>query len=106
MQFISGEPMQPSEIDKLLSLPDIVLGSVTWHKLIDRASDTVAEYEGVISGQKLFLHLKSYETTNYWIITWPDRNLKQDNGIKISDYDLSSITRKATNALQERQAKD
>ena len=86
--------MLPSEIDNLLSKTDIILDSITWHKLIDRASDTVAEYEGTIHGKKVFLHLKSYETSNYWAVTYPDRCMSSlGQGIILFDYDLYSITK-------------
>ena len=100
MQHITGEPMLASEIDELLSRTDIVLGDITWHKLVDCVQYAVAEYDGFIQGQKVFLHLMSHETTNYWVITYPHKSMKAlEQGMVLFNYNLSDITKLADSML-------
>jgi len=93
--------MLGSEIHDLLSKTDIVINDeVTWHKLNDCVDYAVAEYEGDIRGLKVFLHLMSHETTNYWIITYPHKSMKDlGQGMVLYDYNLSDITKQAASLL-------
>lgn len=89
------------EIDVLLEQPTLVAGDVHWHR-IGGGECSVAEYEALIQDQKVFLHLMSHEMSNYWIVTWPERGFKVKGGIKLTDGDLTIITKKFEIALKER----
>jgi len=100
VEYITGEPMLASEIDELLSKTDIVLDDVTWRKLENCVDHAVAEYDGIIRGQKVFLHLMSHETTNYWMVTYPHKSMKDlGQGMVLFDYNLSDITKLADSLL-------
>ena len=43
--------------------------------------------------------------SNYWIVTWPERGFKCKEGIKLTDDDLTTITKKLEIALKENLAK-
>jgi len=94
--------MLASQIDELLSETDIVIDDdVTWHKLNDCVDYAVAEYDGNIQGQKVFLHLMSHETTNYWIVTYPHKSMKSlSQGMVLFDYNLNNITKQATSLIK------
>ena len=103
-QVVPGIPMSSKTIISLLEQPILVVDNIQWLRT-GGGECSVAEYEGIIQGEKVFLHLMSIELSNYWIITWPERGLKRGKGIHLSEYDLSSITRNAKHALQEQLAK-
>ena len=104
-QRLPGTPMSSRMITALLEQPVLIVDNMQWVRT-GGGECSVAEYEGIIQGEKVFLHLMSIEMSNYWIVTWPERNLKQGDGIKLSEYDLSSITKNAKDALQDILAKD
>ena len=99
-QRLPGTPMSSKTITALLEQPILVADNMQWVRT-GGGECSVAEYEGIIQGEKVFLHLMSIEILNYWIVTWPERGLKPSKGIHLSEYDLSSITKSAKNALQE-----
>lgn len=98
---IPGKPMSPKDINGLLKRSELVVGHVTWHRTGDD-ENAIAEYEGIIFEEKMFLHLMSQEMTNYWIVTWPESSLKLEDGIRLIDYDLESITMNAEKCLNNR----
>jgi len=100
-QRLPGAPMSSKTITALLEQPILVVDNMQWIRT-GGGECSVAEYEGIIQGEKVFLHLMSIEMSNYWIVTWPESGLKRGKGIHLSEYDLSSITKNAKNALQER----
>lgn len=104
-QRLPGTPMTSETIAALLKQPILVVNNMQWTRT-GGGECSVAEYEGIIQGEKVFLHLMSIETSNYWIVTWPERGLKPGKGIHLSEYDLSSITKNAKSALQRRLTKD
>ena len=104
-QVLHGTPMSVHEASRILGQSTLIVDDVHWLRT-GGGDYSVAEYEGVIHGEKVFLHLMSIEMSNYWIVTWPEQALKRSDGIKLSEYDLSSITKNAEKALLERLAKD
>ena len=98
---VNGTPMPKREIEALLKLPKLFINGITWHRT-GGGENAVAEYEGLIYGEKVFLHLMSLEMSNYWIVTWPDAHLKQGNGIRLVEYDLGSITNNAKRSIGNR----
>ena len=84
--------MRASEIDELLLMNEIIFDSVTWRKLENCVDNAVEEYEGVVCGRKIFLHLLSYETTNYWLITYPHKSMNSTGQtILLFHYELNVI---------------
>jgi len=104
-QRLPGTPMSSKTIAALLEQPILVADNMQWVRT-SSGECSVAQYEGIIQGEKVFLHLMSIEMSNYWIVTWPECGLKRGSGIYLSEYDLSSITKNAKNELQERLTKD
>ena len=104
MEFIPGNPMSHSAIVDILSKHDLIVGAVMWDRLINCDAHTVAQYETSIYGENVFLHLMSYEMTNYWIISSPHKDLKEHkDGIRLYHYDLISITELIMTALNSTQ---
>lgn len=99
-----ANPLSGQEIDVLLEQTTLVAGDVHWHRT-GGGECSVAEYEGVIQGENVFLHLMSLEMSNYWIVTWPERGFKGKGGIKLTDDDLTTITKKLEIALKEKLTK-
>ena len=97
-------PITGQEIEALLKKSKLVVGDIHWHRT-GGGEYSVAEYEGTIQGENVFLHLMSHEMSNYWIVTWPERGFKCKDCIKLTDDDLTTITQRFEIALKERLAK-